>query len=177
VELIMEHIHKVTSSTITVQDGKDAGQTVEHIHCHVVPRTREDFDNDTIYQTLATHDKGPNVIWRPYSEMEEECNSIRHHILEHFSDMVISKKNWRKSAWCYIINIPLSSQTNLLTKLFHPSDLPMRMKCNFKRQLFKLILSYTPNTISKCPLWSMSSDNRNYGPDIEIRWHGINYCY
>ena len=33
---------------------------------------------------MATHDKGPDVNWRPYEEMEEECNAIRAHIKKYF---------------------------------------------------------------------------------------------
>lgn len=84
VQEIMEKIHGAGSSTITIQDGKDAGQTVEHVHCHVLPRIKEkeQFKNDDIYEILATHDKGPDVVWRPYEEMEKECNDIRAFILK-----------------------------------------------------------------------------------------------
>lgn len=34
VQIVMESIHNTTSSTITVQDGKDAGQTIEVCWIH-----------------------------------------------------------------------------------------------------------------------------------------------
>ncbi|XP_070591827.1 bis(5'-adenosyl)-triphosphatase isoform X2 [Erythrolamprus reginae] len=39
-----------TSLTISVQDGPEAGQTVKHVHVHVLPRKPGDFErNDNIY--------------------------------------------------------------------------------------------------------------------------------
>ena len=46
------------SSTVSVQDGAEAGQTVEHVHVHVLPRRAGDFEeNDDVYTALATHDR------------------------------------------------------------------------------------------------------------------------
>ena len=36
------------------QDGRDAGQTVEHVHVHVIPRRPGDFvNNDDIYREVG----------------------------------------------------------------------------------------------------------------------------
>lgn len=53
-----ECFHQTTSSTVTVQDGEFAGQTVKHLHCHIMPRRKGDFKfNDEIYVRLAKHDQ------------------------------------------------------------------------------------------------------------------------
>ncbi|KER28372.1 hypothetical protein T265_13592, partial [Opisthorchis viverrini] len=40
-----------TSLTVSIQDGKDAGQSVPHVHVHVLPRKPNDFArNDNIYE-------------------------------------------------------------------------------------------------------------------------------
>ncbi len=38
------------SSTVSVQDGPEAGRTVRHLHVHVLPRKKGDFaQNDDVY--------------------------------------------------------------------------------------------------------------------------------
>lgn len=43
--------------TLAVQDGANAGQTVPHVHVHVIPRRHGDFKrNDEIYDKLEETD-------------------------------------------------------------------------------------------------------------------------
>ncbi|KAF6040482.1 hypothetical protein EB796_001195 [Bugula neritina] len=73
------------SLTISIQDGPDAGQTVEHVHVHILPRKKGDFENnDDIYKKLATHDKqnegistADNSIFRAEEVMAREATSMR----------------------------------------------------------------------------------------------------
>ncbi|OPJ81009.1 bis(5'-adenosyl)-triphosphatase [Patagioenas fasciata monilis] len=47
-----------TSLTIAIQDGPEAGQTVKHVHVHILPRKAGDFSrNDDVYEELQRHDK------------------------------------------------------------------------------------------------------------------------
>ena len=39
------------SMTFTIQDGVESGQTVKHVHIHVVPRTAHDFDPKDAFYT------------------------------------------------------------------------------------------------------------------------------
>ncbi|XP_071917796.1 bifunctional bis(5'-adenosyl)-triphosphatase/adenylylsulfatase FHIT-like isoform X2 [Coffea arabica] len=46
----LESYHKASSLTFAIQDGPQAGQTVPHVHIHIVPRKGGDFEkNDEIY--------------------------------------------------------------------------------------------------------------------------------
>ena len=77
---LSESFFQAESSTLSVQDGPDAGQTVAHVHVHILPRKPGDFaNNDDIYDELHTHDKGDNVQWRSYEEMFEEALRLRQH--------------------------------------------------------------------------------------------------
>ncbi|KAG9230615.1 putative Bis-tetraphosphatase [Amylocarpus encephaloides] len=40
------------SFNIAIQDGKWAGQTVDHVHCHVIPRTKDSNEGDGFYRRL-----------------------------------------------------------------------------------------------------------------------------
>lgn len=41
------------SFNIAIQDGADAGQSVPHVHCHIIPRLPDNGLGDEIYDRLA----------------------------------------------------------------------------------------------------------------------------
>uniref|UniRef100_A0A2C9JV67 Bis(5'-adenosyl)-triphosphatase n=1 Tax=Biomphalaria glabrata TaxID=6526 RepID=A0A2C9JV67_BIOGL len=80
-EILKKHF-KATSSTMAIQDGLEAGQTVQHVHVHILPRKFGDFsDNDDIYDHLQNHDKGwtEHTKLRSAEEMAEEARQLRVH--------------------------------------------------------------------------------------------------
>ncbi|KAJ3182304.1 hypothetical protein HDU87_008466 [Geranomyces variabilis] len=49
----VETQYKAESLTITIQDGVQAGQTVPHVHVHLIPRRTGDWaDNNDIYPEI-----------------------------------------------------------------------------------------------------------------------------
>lgn len=44
------------SFNIAVQDGPNAGQSVPHVHCHIIPRLKGDTSGDEIYDRMASED-------------------------------------------------------------------------------------------------------------------------
>ncbi|PAN41045.1 hypothetical protein PAHAL_8G011800 [Panicum hallii] len=54
----LEQYHKASSLTFAIQDGPEAGQTVPHVHIHVIPRKKGDFEkNDEIYDAIDVKEK------------------------------------------------------------------------------------------------------------------------
>ncbi len=51
---VLESVFTSTSLSIVIQDGVDAGQTVPHVHVHLLPRRHGDFQrNDDIYDAVS----------------------------------------------------------------------------------------------------------------------------
>uniref|UniRef100_A0ACD5X0Q1 Uncharacterized protein n=1 Tax=Avena sativa TaxID=4498 RepID=A0ACD5X0Q1_AVESA len=54
----LEQYHKASSLTFAIQDGPQAGQTVAHVHIHIIPRKKGDFENnDEIYDAIDVKEK------------------------------------------------------------------------------------------------------------------------
>ncbi|TPX64258.1 hypothetical protein SpCBS45565_g05987 [Spizellomyces sp. 'palustris'] len=55
---VIEKEYGGESLTITLQDGPKAGQTVPHVHVHVIPRKKGDWaNNDDIYPEIDRKEK------------------------------------------------------------------------------------------------------------------------
>ncbi|KAJ3680981.1 hypothetical protein LUZ60_015470 [Juncus effusus] len=82
----MEQFHKASSLTLTIQDGPQAGQTVPHVHIHIIPRKSGDFENnDEIYDAIDAKEKELNEKLnldierkdRTSEEMAQEAETYR----------------------------------------------------------------------------------------------------
>lgn len=64
-----------TSWTITIQDGEEAGQTVKHLHVHMIPRIVNDLnDNNDVYKGIAMDSDRKT---RDYTIMKKEANYLK----------------------------------------------------------------------------------------------------
>ncbi|KAJ1733909.1 hypothetical protein LPJ61_001342 [Coemansia biformis] len=59
---VIEKLHGADALTMCIQDGAAAGQTVPHVHLHIVPRRPGDFDdNDDVYRGLEAAGRQPRI--------------------------------------------------------------------------------------------------------------------
>ncbi|CAB09779.1 Bis(5''-nucleosyl)-tetraphosphatase [asymmetrical] [Schizosaccharomyces pombe] len=57
VQQVIEKVFSASASNIGIQDGVDAGQTVPHVHVHIIPRKKADFsENDLVYSELEKNE-------------------------------------------------------------------------------------------------------------------------
>jgi len=77
VEGFVQKYYGVDSSTVSIQNGPLAGQSIPHVHVHILPRREGDFaENDDIYKELREHDK-VKTGWRTEEEMVAEARLLR----------------------------------------------------------------------------------------------------
>ncbi|XP_052822841.1 deaminated glutathione amidase isoform X2 [Octopus bimaculoides] len=77
-DVVKKHFNG-TSLTFAIQDGLEAGQSVKHVHVHVIPRFAGDFsENDDIYRKLQEKPvQGKTLKLRTKEEMEAEARVLR----------------------------------------------------------------------------------------------------
>lgn len=68
---MVERVYGASSLNIAVQDGVDAGQSVPHVHAHIIPRKAADLDHrggtDAIYDML---DGEEGDVGKAFKEVE-----------------------------------------------------------------------------------------------------------
>jgi bis(5'-adenosyl)-triphosphatase len=57
---MVERVFNASSLNLAIQDGVDAGQSVPHVHAHVIPRKKDDLEDqggtDAIYGMMESED-------------------------------------------------------------------------------------------------------------------------
>lgn len=52
VQKFIQHVYRADALNLGIQDGVAAGQSVPHVHCHIIPRYMKDGWGDGIYNAL-----------------------------------------------------------------------------------------------------------------------------
>lgn len=69
---MIERVYHATSLNIAMQDGPDAGQSVPHLHTHIIPRRTADLDDrggsDAIYSMIDSEEGNVGKHFRDMSE-------------------------------------------------------------------------------------------------------------
>ncbi|KAI5961146.1 HNT2 [Candida margitis] len=67
--------YKADALNIAIQDGPEAGQSVPHLHTHIIPRYKTDGFGDSIYSKLDQKD-----LEAEYKQFEARKNQYRNHL-------------------------------------------------------------------------------------------------
>lgn len=86
VQNAIEKEYGASSTTIAIQDGPDAGQSIAHLHVHIIPRKPTDFEGriDQLYLELQKHDKQQHkekYRLRTDEEMSNEANRLKKYFI------------------------------------------------------------------------------------------------
>lgn len=74
---MLEQHYGTSALTLTIQDGPDAGQTVPHVHVHVLPRKGADFvPNDAVYDAIDESSKNLDAA-RPERSAQDMAAEAR----------------------------------------------------------------------------------------------------
>lgn len=71
---MLKRVYGATACNIAIQDGEAAGQSVPHVHAHLIPRKEKDMDGekgggDAVYEMLEGRE---GDVGRHLREAEEE---------------------------------------------------------------------------------------------------------
>ncbi|KAF2105795.1 HIT-like domain-containing protein [Lophiotrema nucula] len=75
----VERVFKATSLNIAIQDGADAGQSVPHVHAHIIPRRKDDLpETDAIYGMMENEegDLGKQFVQRDKEVRESKEQEV-----------------------------------------------------------------------------------------------------
>lgn len=99
----VESIYKAESLTLTIQDGPQAGQSVPHIHLHLIPRYTGDWmNNDDIYGEINRKERqmhkdlgrnrvdNDDRVARSQEDMAEEAARLRG-LFDQYEDIWMEK--------------------------------------------------------------------------------------
>jgi bis(5'-adenosyl)-triphosphatase len=76
VSRMVERVFGASALNIAIQDGVDAGQSVPHVHAHIIPRKRDDLEDkggtDAIYEMMEGDEGDLNKQLREKERKEDK---------------------------------------------------------------------------------------------------------
>lgn len=67
----IQFIYKADAMNIAIQDGPESGQSIPHLHTHLIPRFKVDGLGDSIHSKLESND-----LLQPYKDFFERKNNF-----------------------------------------------------------------------------------------------------
>lgn len=77
VQNMLEKHYGAQGFNIAIQDGKAAGQSVPHVHVHILPRVVGDFErNDDVYDELEDWAPTDDIVMKKKMDKEKDGNQL-----------------------------------------------------------------------------------------------------
>lgn len=73
VHKFIEHIYKADALNIAIQDGPEAGQSVPHLHAHLIPRHKANNMGDKIYDELNDSKNDLDIAYNEFLRRKESA--------------------------------------------------------------------------------------------------------
>ncbi|KAK5938940.1 Dinucleoside triphosphate hydrolase [Knufia obscura] len=71
VSRMLERVYKADALNVAVQDGVEAGQSVNHVHVHVIPRRKGDVVvGDQVYERMDGREGNVGAVWEEYEVLQ-----------------------------------------------------------------------------------------------------------
>lgn len=71
VSAMLERVYRADALNVAVQDGVEAGQSVNHVHVHIIPRRKGDVeDGDQVYERMDGEEGNLGRVWEEYEVLQ-----------------------------------------------------------------------------------------------------------
>lgn len=71
----IERVYHASALNIAIQDGRDSGQSVAHVHVHIIPRKKDDLPEDAIYPMLDSEEGDVTLQLRERKLAQEKAKA------------------------------------------------------------------------------------------------------
>ncbi|EFA79820.1 6-phosphofructokinase [Heterostelium album PN500] len=149
--------------TFAIQDGKNAGQTVEHVHIHIIPRKRTDYENTDQIYTEIEKERQPRTL----EEMASEAETLRVYFKDN-NDLIENQTKTTTTTTNHqleCINYQMSSSNKTTTTEQQPPPPVCSVEKGDDEGLFKFSFERSP-TIKRIALLTSGGDSCGMNPAI-----------
>lgn len=74
ISCMLEKVYQADALNVAIQDGAEAGQSVNHVHVHIIPRRKGDCEEgkgDEIYERMDGSEGNLGRLWEEYYALQK----------------------------------------------------------------------------------------------------------
>lgn len=98
VSLMLERVYHASALNVAVQDGVEAGQSVNHVHVHLIPRRKGDCEEgkgDEIYERMDGSEGNLGRVWNEFRRLQA-VREAREKLLESDTERDIARDDGKR---------------------------------------------------------------------------------